>query len=223
MGEGTAKSWVAAVAERGVTTIMQKNNKRRRVKYFIKINTRLSIKVLCEGCQDRILHANDWNFCKNRIKYGYMINVRQAIAEDKKDVLSLLDEFLTHIEESKGYGSHEPTEVVGSKLFDDLISEDKFKIFVAEEEGKIIGVATLFLYPIIRRGQYRGQLEELVVTKSMRGKGAGSKLLEAVKDYCENNNILSLRLNSEINLTEAHKFYEVHGGKFTEKMFRFDF
>ena len=49
----------------------------------------------------RILHANDWNFCKNRIKYGYMINVRQAIAEDKKDVLSLLDEFLTHIEESK--------------------------------------------------------------------------------------------------------------------------
>jgi len=37
LGEGTAKSWVAAVAERGVTTIMQKNNKRRRVKYLIKL------------------------------------------------------------------------------------------------------------------------------------------------------------------------------------------
>lgn len=152
-----------------------------------------------------------------------MIIVRLATQEDKKDVLRLLDEMLTHIEETQGYGSHEPTETVGSKLFDDLISDDKFKIFVAEEDGKIIGTATLFLYPILRRGQYRGQLEELIVTKSIRGKGIGSKLLEAVKDYCKENNILSLRLNSGISLTDAHKFYEAHGGKFTEKMFRFNF
>ncbi|HSA83275.1 MAG TPA: GNAT family N-acetyltransferase [Patescibacteria group bacterium] len=151
-----------------------------------------------------------------------MIVVRIATKEDKTDVLRLLDELLTHVEESQGYGSHEPTERVGSSLFDELIVDDKFKIFVAEEDGNVVGAATLFLYPIIRRGQYRGQLEELVVTKSMRGKGAGSKLLEAVKDYCKNNNILSLRLNSGISLTDAHKFYEAHGGKFTEKMFKFD-
>lgn len=159
-----------------------------------------------------------------RVEYNTltMITVRLATKEDKKDVLRLLDELLTHIEETQGYGNHEPTEVVGNNLFDELISDDKFKIFVAEEDGKVIGTATLFLYPIIRRGQYRGQLEEFIVTKSMRGKGAGSKLLEAVKEYCKDNNILSLRLNSGLSLIDAHKFYEAHGGKFTEKMFRFD-
>jgi len=151
-----------------------------------------------------------------------MVEVRLATQDDKKDVLSLLDELLTHIEETQKYGSHEPAEVVGSVLFDELIKKDTFKIFVAEENGNIVGVATLFAYPILRRGQYRGQLEELVVTKNMRSKGVGSKLLEAVKDYCKNNNIRSLRLNSGIELTNAHRFYEVHGGKFTEKMFRFD-
>lgn len=110
-----------------------------------------------------------------------MINVRLATKEDKTDVLRLLDEFLTHVGESQGSGSHEPVEIVGSNLFD-----------------------------------------ELIVTKSMRGKWAGAKLLEAVKDYCKTNNILSLRLNSEVSLTDAHKFYEAHGGKFTDKMFRFN-
>lgn len=151
-----------------------------------------------------------------------MVNIRTATENDKKPVLRLLDELLTYIEDTQKHGSHDPVEEVGSDLFNEVTTKNSVKIFVAEENSNIVGVATFFLYPIVRRGQYRGQLEELVVTKSMRGKGVGSKLLEAVKLYCKENKIHSFRLNSGIELTETHKFYEANGGKFTEKMFRFD-
>lgn len=32
----------------------------------------------------------------------------------------------------------------------------------------------------------------------------------------------STKVYSGIELAEAHRFYEFHGGKFTEKLFRFD-
>lgn len=90
------------------------------------------------------------------------------------------------------------------------------------ETGKTVGIATFFIYPVIRRGHYRGQLEEMVVTETMRGKGIGSKLIEPVIAYCKQNNIPTMRLNSGLEFTGAHAFYEKHGGKFTEKMYRFD-
>jgi GNAT superfamily N-acetyltransferase len=95
-------------------------------------------------------------------------------------------------------------------------------IFVAEEAEKVLGVITFYILPSTRHGSHRGHIEDCVVSKTARGKGVGTQLLDAVKEYCKQNNIKVFKLDSGSYLTDAHKFYEKNGGKQTEKMFRFD-
>ena len=148
--------------------------------------------------------------------------IRLAKQSDKEQILSLQDELLSSVAKAKNQKStHQQVKKVGNELFDKTFNEDVVKYFVAEENGKIIGLATLVVYPLVRRGQYRSKLEELVVTERMRGKGIGSIILKEVIKYCKDNNIPTMVVSSELDLIRSHEFYEKHGGKFTEKLFKF--
>ncbi len=149
--------------------------------------------------------------------------IRLAIKRDKKQVLQLLDEIGEEINKKKGYSPHNAeAQKVGGSIFDEVLSRKDTLIFVADEKGKLIGLITCYILPNIRHGWHRGHIEDFVVSKILRGKGVGSKLLDAVKKYCREKRIKVIKLDSGIELTDAHNFYEKHGGKFTEKMFRFD-
>lgn len=151
------------------------------------------------------------------------MNIRLAEAKDKNEVLQLLDLLLVDDAIKRGIKpNHVPVIEAGDKMFGEFLTSDKCKILVAEDDGKVIGISTFYLYPVLRRGNYRVQLEELVVSESHRGKGIGTALVEAVKNWCKDNNISTLRINSQVVNSDAHKFYENLGGKFNEKSFRFD-
>ncbi len=151
------------------------------------------------------------------------MHIRLAKDTDKMQILNLLDELITEVNiKSKQQTKTSKNRKEQEQRFDELIKRDEVKIFVAEEGNRLLGVADLFILPLMRRGYYQGHLEDLVVTEDMRGKGIGSQLLSAVKTYCKNRGIPVLKLNSGVYLPEAHSFYEKHGGVFTEKMFRFD-
>ena len=152
------------------------------------------------------------------------MNIRLAQSKDKKEVLQLLDDLLIDDAIKRGIKpDHVPVIEAGDKMFSEFLSSDKCKILVAEEDRKVIGIATFYLFPVLRRGNNRVQLEELVVSEKHRGKGIGSALVEAVKNWCKDNNISVLRINSQVANPKAHKFYEDLGGEFAEKSFRFDF
>lgn len=46
--------------------------------------------------------------------------------------------------------------------------------------------------------------------------------MKAIIAYCKKSKIKVIKLDSVLELEEAHRFYEKHGGKHTEKMYRFD-
>ena len=151
------------------------------------------------------------------------MHIRFAKNTDKKQILDLLGELITEVNiKSKQPAKTSKGRKEQEKRFDELIKRADVQIFVAEEENRLLGVADLFILPLIRRGYYQGYLEDLVVTAGMRGKGIGSKLLSAIKAYCKDHNIPVMKLNSGVYLPEAHRFYEKYGGVCTEKMFRFD-
>jgi GNAT superfamily N-acetyltransferase len=144
------------------------------------------------------------------------MKIRVATAADKEQVLALMDEF------SEKYHQEDKPSLVGGNIFDEILKRDDTMIFVAEDNSKLLGLATLYLLPNIRHGWHRGHIEDFFVTESLRGKGVGTQILNAIKEYCNKNNIKVIKLDSDVNLVNAHKFYEKNGGKFTEKMFRFD-
>lgn len=142
--------------------------------------------------------------------------IRIATVQDKENVLKLFDEFGLFLK-----ASDVPSEK-GGIIFDEIISRNDTKIFVAEEAGKLLGVTTLYLLPNLRHGWYQGHVEDFFVTAENRGKGVGKKLFIEVKEYCRSNGIKVIKLASGNELTNAHTFYEKNGGKTTERFFRFD-
>ena len=144
------------------------------------------------------------------------MKIRLAETKDKQQILSLFDEF------SVMFGASDVPSQVGGKIFDEVIHREDTMIFVAEENEMLVGLATLYLLPNIRHGWRRGHIEDFFTTAAYRGRGLGTALFSAIKEYCKTNGIKVIKLDSEKDLIEAHGFYEKNGGKFTEKMFRFD-
>lgn len=144
------------------------------------------------------------------------MTIRLATLQDKDQVLKLFDELASLFHEKQI-----PSQV-GGNIFDEVINRSDTKIFVADENGKLEGFVTFYLIPNIKHGWHRGHIEDFFVTGNVRGKGVGTQLFNFVEQYCKENNIKVIKLDSANDLTNAHKFYEKNGGKTTERFFRFD-
>ncbi len=144
------------------------------------------------------------------------MTIRVATVKDKVQIMQLFDEFsaLLHAKEI-------PSQI-GGKIFDEILERSDTKIFVAEEKDKLLGFVTFYLLPNIRHGWHRGHIEDFFVTDSARGNRVGTELFTAIKEYCKKNSIKVIKLDSGNELSDAHRFYQKNGGRFTEKMFRFD-
>jgi GNAT superfamily N-acetyltransferase len=82
-------------------------------------------------------------------------------------------------------------------------------IFVARDDEKIIGMASLFL---IRKPKgYSATVEDVVVNESYRGQGTGERLMRAVIECAKTNHVHSLHLTSRFSRTAAHHLYEKAG------------
>ncbi len=150
------------------------------------------------------------------------MKIRFAKPKDKESILALLDELILEANKKTGSSKHHEGNEKRYTLYENALKRDDIKIFVAEDNSKLVGVAELFIVPILRRGYHQVVVESFVITEKLRGKGIGSALFKKIKEFCQQNNIKIIKLTSSLELTEAHKFYEKHGGKFTEKMFRFE-
>ena len=92
---------------------------------------------------------------------------------------------------------------------DNIKKNNNHKIFVIEENDKIIGNITVILEQKFIRGCKKvGHIEDVVVHKDYRGKGLARKLLNFAENYCKKNNCYKIILDSS---EEYKKFYEKNG------------
>ncbi|HDZ07359.1 hypothetical protein LCGC14_0118520 [marine sediment metagenome] len=133
--------------------------------------------------------------------------IRVAQRDDMKQVLQLIQELATFEKEE------DAVEVSVQHLEEDGFGKQKlFHCFVAEKNEKIVGMA--LVYP--RYSTWKGtviHLEDLIVTKEMRGTGLGTALLDEVVKY--GNDLGVKRISWEvIDWNEpAIGFYESKGAK----------
>ncbi|MDX8552174.1 GNAT family N-acetyltransferase [Tenacibaculum sp. 1B UA] len=108
--------------------------------------------------------------------------IRPGEQEDAQAILDLIVELAVFEKEP------DAVKITVEDIVKDGFSEKpKFKTFVAEEDTKIIGMALFYE----RYSTWKGKaihLEDLMVTQSKRGIGAGKALYSAVMDHAHKNN-----------------------------------
>lgn len=133
--------------------------------------------------------------------------IREAKAADMPQVLALVKELAVFEKEGNA------VEVTVDDLIADGYGAKRlFHCFVAEAESEIVGMA--LVYP--RYSTWKGpviHLEDLIVTKKMRGSGLGSELLAEVVKYAERLGVKRISWEVLDWNEPAIKFYESKGAK----------
>jgi GNAT superfamily N-acetyltransferase len=135
------------------------------------------------------------------------VTIRNAVVEDMQSVLGLITELAVF--------ENEPNAVdvtVEDLIVDGFSEKPKFKIFVAEENKIIIGIA--FIYE--RYSTWKGRaihLEDLIVTQSKRKLGVGKALYTAVLNYAHGLGVKRVAWEVLDWNKNAIDFYESTGAK----------
>ncbi|MBR0242508.1 GNAT family N-acetyltransferase [Candidatus Saccharibacteria bacterium] len=103
--------------------------------------------------------------------------------------------------------------------FDELISSPYHDMLLAlDDNDKIIGIATLSIImgPIVRKNAY---LEDFVTDESVRGRGIGSKLWDAMLDWAKEKGCAELNFTSGQGREAAWRFYQGKGAEIYDTNF----
>ncbi|WP_397445057.1 GNAT family N-acetyltransferase [Polaribacter sp. R77954] len=134
--------------------------------------------------------------------------IREGKKEDMPSVLDLINELAIFEKEP------DAVEITVDDLVNDGFSDHpKFKIFVAEEQSSIIGIALFYE----RYSTWKGKtihLEDLIVTKSRQKIGAGKALYTAVLKYAYDHNFNRVAWEVIDWNTNAIEFYKSTGATY---------
>ena len=90
----------------------------------------------------------------------------------------------------------------------DAIEAADAEVLVAESDGAIAGICTVYDdFESVRFGR-RAWVEDLAVDADQRSRGIGKALLDAAKDWGRERGATHLELDSATARTDAHRFYE---------------
>jgi ribosomal protein S18 acetylase RimI-like enzyme len=109
---------------------------------------------------------------------------RPAVAEDPADQHAVLDAHLTNPDA---------------------------RVFVAEDDGAVVGIVSLWLRPRLNWTTLEAWIPDLYVDPAARRRGHGRALLEACEGEARRHGCHRLSLESGHHRTEAHRLYESYG------------
>lgn len=134
--------------------------------------------------------------------------IRKGEEKDVKSVFNLIKELAVFEKEP------EAVEITVEDLIKDGFSDKpRFKLFVAEQDEKIIGIALFYE----RYSTWKGKtihLEDLIVTKGKQKIGAGKALYTAVLKYAHDNNFNRVAWEVIDWNTNAINFYKSTGATY---------
>lgn len=150
-----------------------------------------------------------------------MIQIREAIEDDLSQMLIIYNDIILH---TTAVYDYEPHKLEMRKQWFETKKQQGFPVFVAEEDGKILGFSSIG--PFRAWAAYKYSVENSVyVDAAVRGKGIGKLLIPPLIDASKKlnmhtiiagidaNNETSLKLHKSFGFEEVAHFKEV-GWKF---------
>jgi len=132
-----------------------------------------------------------------------VLSIRPASREDEAAVLALVEElFEPPGSRPPGYGRDR-----AGVAFRGAVEDPAADVLLAVDDGRIVGLASVYVDVHTIRFGRRCWLEDLVVTATHRSRGIGRRLLEAATDWARARRCTHLGLVSAAARRDAHRFY----------------
>ena len=97
-----------------------------------------------------------------------------------------------------------------TKISDYFLDSQK-NIIVAQQDKKIVGVASIIYLQRLNRVKTEMYIPELIVTEKLRCSSIGKKLMQYYMELAKKKNCYRIRLESGNSRKESHKFYKSIG------------
>ena len=133
-------------------------------------------------------------------------NTRKATTDDLSQLAQLFDEYRMFY--------HKTSDLAGAQQFlSERIEKKDSEIFVAENEGKLVGFTQLYpLFSSTRMKRY-WLLNDLYVNSNSRGKGFSKDLIEEAKELCRTSDSCGMYLETGKENIIGNQLYPSAGFK----------
>jgi len=132
------------------------------------------------------------------------MQTREATSSDRKAAAALLEEFRGHTVTSADSGDN----------FTAILDDSNRTIIVAEEDGVVLCVAVVNL--VLKLPKTEARIDEVVVSKVVRGKGYGKKLVGACEVWAWEHGADLIELTSRPSREAANALYQKLGYELRE-------
>lgn len=122
-----------------------------------------------------------------------------------------------------------------NQLEDEVFDEEKQRSFfainiqqehycyrVAVLNREIVGYISCHTQILLHHGGRIGEIQELFVAVNKRGYGIGKLLIDAVKEWSRQNEVLQLEVTANLTRHQTHQLYTREGFMHTHKKFVFE-
>ena len=155
------------------------------------------------------------SFKANKEQVRNKMNIRRAENKDLDSINELLRQVLmVHYNGRPDIFKKNAKKYKDDELLE-IISDDEKPIFIAEEDGKILGYAFCIFQQHINNNILTDiktlYIDDLCVNEECRGKHIGTGLYEYVLDFAKNEGCYNVTLNVWSCNESALKFYEKMG------------
>jgi ribosomal protein S18 acetylase RimI-like enzyme len=104
-----------------------------------------------------------------------------------------------------------------------LATDVTARILVGVVDGRVLGVATLHVTPVVHRPTGVGRITALVVLPEAQGSGVGRRLVEASERHFEAEGLERIEVTSGVSHRDAYDFYrhlgyQDHGVRFAKAL-----
>ena len=148
------------------------------------------------------------------------LHIRTASADDLARLIELLAQL--SLDTPREVLSSERPEAYATAMAE-VLSDARQRLLVAEEEGRVVGMACFVLVPNLSNiGRPYAFVEDVVVDAAERGHGYGEALMREAIRLARDAGCYKLTLTSNKARVNAHRFYERLGFRATHVGYRMD-
>ncbi|MET7253411.1 GNAT family N-acetyltransferase [Dyadobacter fermentans] len=129
------------------------------------------------------------------------ITIRRASAADREILYHMICSLENTILDRPGFDA----------AFDRNVANPNISYFLAELDGKPIGIVSCHIQPLLHHAALVSEIQEMYVEPEYRSQQVGKALMEHVTAFAKGEGAIQMEVTSRATREQAHRFYQREG------------